>query len=121
MAKKNYGIPDDELAKIMHRDQKCVYCSKLMINPYDVNNRRDSATIEHLSPNPPFHISHGMELDNIAMCCGSCNSSRGAKNLENWFKSSYCVARNINHETVSEPVKKYIKQLKKEKYVDQPL
>lgn len=111
MAKKNFGIPDDALSEIMERDKQCVYCGKVMINPYSTENRRDSATIEHLSPDPPFHISKGMKADNIAMCCGSCNSSRGAKKMSDWFKSSYCISKNINENNVAEPVKNYLKRL----------
>ncbi len=112
MAKKNFGIPDDVLSEIMERDKKCIYCDKKMINPYNVENRRDSVTIEHLSPHPPFHCSEGMDVNNIAMCCGSCNSSRGAKELSDWFKSAYCIARDINENTVATPVKIYLKSLK---------
>ena len=111
MAKKNFGVPSDVLSEIMERDQKCVYCHKKMINPYNVENRKDSATIEHLSPNPPFHLSEGMQINNIAMCCGSCNSSRGAKTLADWFKSPYCITRNINENNVAAPVKSYLERL----------
>lgn len=110
MAKKNFGIPADVLSEIMKRDRECVYCHKLMINPYDMENRRDSVTIEHLSPDPPFHWSDGMRADNIVLCCGSCNSSRGAKKLIDWFKSPYCIAGNINANTVAEPVRNYLKR-----------
>lgn len=112
MAKKNFGIPDDVLSDIMERDKECVYCRKALINPYSTENRRDSATIEHLSPVPPFHWSDGMKADNIVMCCGSCNSSRRDKELTDWFKSSYCISRNINENNVAEPVKNYIKTKK---------
>ena len=44
-----FGIPEKELQKICVRDKKCVYCHKEMIFPFDVNNRQDSATIEHLN------------------------------------------------------------------------
>ena len=111
MTKKNFGIPDNVLTEIMERDRECVYCHKVMINPYNIENRRDSVTIEHLSPNPPFHWSDGMKANNIVMCCGSCNSSRGAKELADWFKSPYCVSRNINEKTVAESVKSYLKRL----------
>lgn len=114
MAKKNFGIPDDVLAEIMGRDRECVYCRKLMINPYNVQNRRDSVTIEHLSPHPPFHWSDKMEANNIVMCCGSCNSSRGAKELVDWFKSSYCISKNINENTVAAPVKSYLIRLEQQ-------
>ena len=110
MAKKNFGIPDGVLSEIMERDKKCVYCHKAMIYPYIRENAKDSATIEHLSPEPPFHWSDEMQENNIVMCCGSCNSSRGAKQLANWFNSSYCLARNINENTVAEPVKNYLQR-----------
>lgn len=64
----------------------------------------DKATIEHLSNDGPFN-----EKSNIAICCGSCNASRGVKELFDWFKTAYCVERNINEETVAEPVKEYIR------------
>ena len=108
MAKKNYGIPDNILAEITERDKSCVYCRKNMIYPYDVQNRRDSATIEHLNSEPPFHWCHGLREDGIVMCCGSCNSSRGIKKLNEWFKSQYCIDRKINADTVAEPVKRYL-------------
>ena len=110
MAKKNFGIPNDVLSEIMERDRKCVYCRKIMINPYDVQNRCDSVTIEHLSPHPPFHCSDGMKTDNIVMCCGSCNSSRGKKELIDWFNSSYCISKKITADTVAAPVKNYLKR-----------
>jgi hypothetical protein len=110
MAKKNFGIPDDVLSEIMERDKKCVYCHKVMIYPYIGKNAKDSATIEHLSPDPPFHWSDGMQASNIVMCCGSCNPSRGAKQLADWFNSAYCLAGNINENTVAEPVKNYLQR-----------
>lgn len=111
MAKKNFGIPDDVLSEIMERDKQCVYCGKVMIYPYDRQNVRDSATIEHLSPHFPFHVSEGIKEDNIAMCCSSCNSSRREKELSDWFKKPYCISRNINENTVAAPVKSYLKSL----------
>lgn len=110
MAKKNFGIPDEILSEIMERDQECVYCRKVMINPYNVENRRDSITIEHLSSDPPYHWSEGLQAQDIVICCGSCNSSRGAKKLADWFNSSYCIARNISQNTVAAPVKSFLKR-----------
>ena len=112
MAKKNFGIPDNVLSDLTARDKSCVYCHKTMIYPYDLQQRRDSATIEHLNCEPPFHWSDGLREDGIAMCCGSCNSSRGKKRLTDWFKSQYCIDRNINAETVAPPVKSYLQSEK---------
>lgn len=107
--KNKYGIPTDELEKIYKRDKKCVYCQKKMIFPYDLSIRKDSATIEHLNYNGPFYWNKGLQIKDIVICCGSCNSSRGIKKLNDWFNSSYCISNNINENTVSNTVKKYLK------------
>ena len=108
-----FGIPEEELQKIHSRDKKCVYCHKKMIYPYDVNRRKDSATIEHLNYDGPFYWNdNGFHIEDIVYCCGSCNSSRGIKKLHDWFKSEYCIKRNINENTVTDSVKKYLKHKK---------
>ena len=101
-----YGLPDDKLKQIRLRDTDCVYCHKKMIKPSDLGWRGDWATIEHLNFLPPWNSA-----ETVAICCGSCNSSRGDKPLPRWFDSSYCRERKINAETVSEPVKEYLKSL----------
>jgi hypothetical protein len=109
-----FGIPENELQKIRTRDKKCAYCHKEMIFPYNINNRKDSATIEHLNFDGPFYWKKGLQAKDIVICCGSCNSSRGIKKLNDWFKTKYCIERNISAKTVSEPVKKYLNGLKKD-------
>lgn len=81
-----------------------------MFFPFDVDNRQDSATIEHLNFDGPFYWREGLKFENVVICCGTCNSNRGVKTLQEWFKSQYCVERNINKSTVSEPVKNYLKR-----------
>jgi len=49
-----------------------------------------------------------IEKWNIVLCCRSCNSSKGTKRLEDWFKFPYCLEKNINKKTVARIVKKYI-------------
>jgi len=71
---------------------------------------KDKATIEHLNFDGPLYWGGGLDADDIVICCGSCNSSRGTKALEVWFRSTYCIARNINAETVAAPVKAYLKR-----------
>jgi len=46
----------------------------------------------------------------LAVCCGSCNSSRGKLQLSDWFGSPYCRAKGINEITVAEPVRKYLRR-----------
>jgi hypothetical protein len=112
MAKKNFGISDKELAELAARDVDCVYCRKPMIYPYSVNDRKNSSTIEHLNFDGPFHRSEGLQTEDIVMCCGSCNSSRGAKTLSDWFESRYCIEKNISADTVAEPVRSYLQRQK---------
>ena len=105
-----FGIPKNELRKIRERDKKCVYCHKLMVYPFDSKNQKDSATIEHLNFDGPFYWKEGLQIEDVVICCGECNSSRGAKRLSEWFKTKYCKSKNINKNTVAEPVKKYLNQ-----------
>jgi hypothetical protein len=79
-----------------------------MIYPYDKNNRKDSATIEHLNNNGPFYVKDGLNIRDIVIVCGSCNSSRGIKDMNIWFKTNYCINRNINEKTVSSKVRNYL-------------
>jgi hypothetical protein len=70
-----YGLPEDLLSLIRTRDSNCVYCRKAMVDPGTQNStQRDWATIEHLNHLPPWN-----NPETVAFCCGSCNSSRGAK------------------------------------------
>ena len=102
--KDKYGLAEDELDRIRERDENCVYCHKKMVNPCSNNCRFDWATIEHLN-----HLAPWNNPVTVAICCGSCNSSRGKRKLLDWFKTPYCIQENINGETVAEPVKEYIR------------
>jgi len=100
-----YGIPEKDEKEIRARDKACVYCRKAMKEYSSAQGTPgDKATIEHLNNDGPFN-----EKSTLAICCGSCNASRGNKELANWFKMPYCKERNINEETVAEPVKEYIR------------
>ncbi|OGG60466.1 hypothetical protein A3C86_01195 [Candidatus Kaiserbacteria bacterium RIFCSPHIGHO2_02_FULL_49_16] len=108
-----YGIPQDIEQRIRRRDKNCVYCHKAMIYPCVGDERYNWATIEHFKENGPFYWAKGLKEEDLAICCFSCNSSRGNKGLLIWFKSKYCIDRNINEQTVAEPVKEYIRRIKK--------
>jgi len=95
--------------KIRKRDRLCVYCHKeLKELHHAVGTPSDKATVEHMDDNS---VKNPEEW-NVAMCCGSCNSSRGAKKLPDWFKSKYCTEKNINESTVSEVVRNYMNRIK---------
>ena len=98
-----YGLRTEDVERVRKRDTLCVYCHKKMIYPYSTKNRKDSATIEHLNHLPPWN-----NPSTIAICCGSCNSSRGKQTITDWFSSSYCKTRNISFDTVAKSVQEYI-------------
>ncbi len=108
-----FGIPEEVEKRIRNRDKKCVYCHKLIIYPCVGENKRDWATIEHLREMPPFYWNDGLKEEDLAICCASCNSSRGKMKILDWFKTPYCVDRRINEKTIEKPVKEYIKENEK--------
>lgn len=46
--------------------------------------------------------------ENIALCCCSCNASKGQKQLSVWLQTKYCKERGITPETVAPIVKRAI-------------
>jgi 5-methylcytosine-specific restriction endonuclease McrA len=110
MKRNRFGIPENELAKIRSRDKLCVYCGEPMLFPYVATNSKKSATIEHLNFDGPFYWKDDLRPEDIVICCGSCNSSRGEKPLPEWFGTPYCIERRITTSTVAPPVKKYLRR-----------
>jgi len=107
-----YGLPENRLRKIRSRDTKCVYCHKAMTQPKNGGFKGDWATIEHLNHLPPWN-----NPDTVAICCGSCNSSRGALPIFQWFKKSYCINKGISIETVASPVRDYVMKYEKDEFL----
>jgi hypothetical protein len=101
--RNRYGLPEDAVTLVRKRDRKCVYCKKKMLPPSPTTWRGDWTTIEHLNHLPPWD-----NPETIAICCSSCNSSRGNKPLLKWFESSYCLEHNISPSTVAKAVREYI-------------
>lgn len=95
----NWNIPDQLEKEVKLRDTACVYCGVKF-----KKNFRDGASWEHIN-----NRAKDIEKWNIVLCCRSCNSSKGAKNILDWFKSQYCMDNNINAHTVAAIIKSYIK------------
>jgi len=107
----NYGIPDWLEKKVRERDKFCIYCHVEMKEyPHVRGTPKDKATIEHID-NDVNHISE----ENIAMCCASCNASKGKKPLSEWFDSEYCKKRGISKEKVADVVRKHIENEERNK------
>ena len=87
----NYNIPVQIESRLHELYKNCVYCGKTFTK---------DATIEHID-NDVGNIS----LKNIVLCCRSCNSSKGNKNLKDWLNSEYCSINNISYNTVADVIK----------------
>ena len=102
MANK-WGIPQDVEDFVRKRDEKCVYCGiEFSIND---NSRKNKASWEHIVNDIRINGT-----DNIALCCVSCNASKGSKLLEDWLQSDYCKKKNITALNVAEVVKSALKK-----------
>ena len=97
MANK-WGIPSDVENHVKERDKRCVYCGV----EFTENNisRKTKPSWEHIINDVRIN-----GIDNIALCCISCNASKGAKLLEDWLNGDYCKRNKITIETVSSVVK----------------
>lgn len=95
MANK-WGIPMDVEIFVLQRDKICVYCGV----EFDNTIRKFKPSWEHIVNDIRINSSN-----NIALCCISCNASKGAKDLEVWLTTSYCEKKNITTDSVAEVVK----------------
>lgn len=96
-----WGIPKSVEDLVKARDTNCVYCGISFTDTISTNKTRP--TWEHIINDIKFN---GPE--NIALCCGSCNASKGTKNLIDWLKGKYCLTKGITEESVATVVKIYI-------------
>jgi hypothetical protein len=100
-----WGIPNETEDIVKRRDLRCVYCGIVFTN--SVESRKSKPTWEHIINDIRIN---GPE--NIALCCFSCNASKGSKKLNDWLKSKYCFKNNITVETVAPIVKTHLDKSK---------
>jgi hypothetical protein len=93
-----WNIPKWLEKEVIARDKHCIYCGVEMSTD---GSRKSFATWEHI-----INDANIITRENIARCCASCNSSKGTKDLKEWLKSSYCLKKGINKDTVADVVKK---------------
>jgi hypothetical protein len=79
-----WKIPQWMEIQILNRDKCCVYCNVDFSE--SVTTRGNRASWEHI-----INDAKIVTLENIARCCVSCNASKGAKRLDEWLSSSYCL------------------------------
>lgn len=97
MANK-WGIPIEVENLVLSRDKSCVYCGVTFTE--DDKSRKTKQSWEHIVNDIRINGD-----DNIAFCCMSCNASKGAKLLEIWLKSKYCIDKGITKDNVAQVVK----------------
>ena len=99
-----WNIPPEMAKRVIARDRACVYCGCAMIRiAKPGQSRRLVATWEHID-NDVGNVCD----ENICLCCMSCNSSKGARSLSEWFARDYCRKKNINAQTVADVVRRYL-------------
>ncbi|MFL1011124.1 HNH endonuclease [Flavisericum labens] len=98
-----WGVPKEVEDYVKKRDVSCVYCGKEFSE--NLQSRKQKPSWEHIVNDIRIN-----GIDNISLCCMSCNSSKGAKLLEDWFLSDYCKRNNINKHSVGQVVKDAIKK-----------
>lgn len=103
-----WGIPKDVENFVKQRDTSCVYCGISFLN--SITTYKTRPTWEHIINDIRIN-----GINNIALCCGSCNASKGTKILEDWFAGKYCKTKGISKESVGAVVKEYLNQLKQTK------
>ncbi|WP_276165486.1 HNH endonuclease [Zobellia alginiliquefaciens] len=99
-----WGIPTEVENFVIERDKDCVYCGITFTQ--DNSSRKTKQSWEHIINDIRINGVH-----NIALCCISCNASKGAKSVVDWLESKYCKDRDITKESVALVVKQVIKKL----------
>jgi len=96
-----WNIPDWLEIMVRARDKHCIYCG-LKFDPL--------GTSKELKPTWEHIVNDASIINdkNIALCCISCNASKGAKELSEWLLSKYCKIRKISKDTVAEVVKNHL-------------
>lgn len=96
-----WGIPKEVEEFVKKRDLCCVYCG--IPFSHQVMTPKTRPTWEHIINDIRINGS-----ENIALCCGSCNASKGSKLLKEWLKSKYCLSKGITKDNVAPAVKKHL-------------
>jgi hypothetical protein len=96
-----WRIPDWLEKAVRERDTLCVYCGIRMVTAVAAGQSRSQlATWEHI-----INDASIVTRENIALCCCSCNASKGARKLNAWIDSPYCLRKGIHRDNVAQVVK----------------
>jgi hypothetical protein len=90
-----WNIPPDLEALVLMRDTQCIYCRRPFAGNQGPRGQRKSW--EHIVNDETI-----VNEQNIALCCISCNASKGVKPLSRWLQSRFCLQRAITSESIAE-------------------
>jgi 5-methylcytosine-specific restriction endonuclease McrA len=96
-----WRIPKDVEKLVKERDLNCVYCGISFTN----------SNLTHKTRPTWEHIINDIRIngpDNIALCCRSCNASKGSKLLIDWLSGKYCLTKGITIDNVATVVKNHL-------------
>ena len=96
-----WNIPAELEREVRDRDRRFVYCRREFGRPE--GGKGATATWEHI-----INDAKIINRENIALCCASCNSSKGIKDLTDWLQSKYCKDRRITPASVADVVRSAI-------------
>ena len=88
-----WKIPKALEEEVRARDKACIYCGG---NFAAASKRGQRMSWEHIINDATL-----VNRENIALCCISCNASKGAKELSAWLESLYCRNRGIHLGTIA--------------------
>lgn len=94
----NWNIPNHLEKEVRERDKVCVYCG-VEFTSVKVS-KKSAASWEHI-----INDAEIVTRENIALCCCSCNASKGQKQLSIWLQSKYCKDRGITPKSVAPIIK----------------
>jgi len=88
-----WNIPETLEVEVSKRDQTCIYCGCLFAA---ASRRGERMSWEHI-----INDAKLVNRENIALCCISCNASKGTKELAAWLETLYCRNRAIHAGTIA--------------------
>ena len=80
--------------QVIARDMACIYCRLVFSAPF--TSRATCPSWEHI-----VNDLNLITLDNVALCCGRCNSSKRNKSLREWLQSDYCLRLGITEQSIA--------------------
>ena len=96
-----WNIPEWLEQEVRQRDRNCIYCG--ISFHAGLEDCKNQPTWEHIVNDASI-----ITAKNIALCCFSCNASKGAKELSAWLESKYCKSKGITRDSVSKVVKQVL-------------